>query len=545
MHWLGRTLWAYLGWFILPIFAALVWWYPRLGARWFDPIEKAAAHFSSRKSATLAAIALTALAVRLALLVALPVPVPAVHDEFGYLLEADTFVHGRLTNPPHPLWIFFDTFHVLQHPTYQAMYPPAQGAVLALGRLLGHPWIGVLLSTVVMCAAMTWMLQGWFPPHWALLGGVLVLLRLCWFSYWLESYWGGAIAATGGALVLGAFRRIVHHRRPTDALLMGLGAGLLAVSRPLEGAWFCIPVAIAFLAWLVSLHGREIWTTARRLIPPLLFAPCIALIFTGYYNRSVTGSAFVDPHVLDARLYQSLPPFVWQAPIPRRVYSNAQFEGFYNVWSIRAYRQPFLRLCWYKIYDWWRFFVGSSLALPLLALPWVLRDRRTRLPLVLCVWCGLGLLAVIYFEPHYAAPMAGAFFIVLVQSMRHLRRWQIGGRPVGIFLTRLVLLLGLAQLGVLTVAAYQHPLLDWSVYRDRIERQLEATPGKQLVIVRYAPDHNVHHEWVYNGADIDGEKVAWAREIPGRDLRPLLEYFHDRTVWVVEADQNPPKLEPY
>ena len=116
---------------------------------------------------------------------------------------------------------------------------------------------------------------------------------------------------------------------------------------------------------------------------------------------------------------------------------------------------------------------------------------------------------------------------------------------MGIFLTRLVLLLGLAQLGVLTVAAYQHPLLDWSVYRDRIERQLEATPGKQLVIVRYAPDHNVHHEWVYNGADIDGEKVAWAREIPGRDLRPLLEYFHDRTVWVVEADQNPPKLEPY
>jgi hypothetical protein len=527
--------------------------FPNVLSRQFAACESALARFAEHRGRAITAVFLFVIVARLLALPFLHIPVPGIHDEFSYLLMGDTFAHARLANPSHPLWVSFETFHVNWNPAYASMYPPAQGVALAVGELLGNPWFGVLLSVATMCAAITWMLQAWLPARWALLGGVMVALKLGVASYWVNSYWGGAVAATGGALALGAIARITRRARARDGLWLGLGMAILANSRPYEGLLFCAPIAVWFVWWLAGKTKARDAAAARfgRVAAPLAVAVTLTVVWMGYYNFRLTGNALLMPHVLNTRTYHSAQPFLWQKPLPALTYRNQQFEDFYNAWERENYHRGVTdaaRVTWEKIlrggvnYFW----MGLLLALP--GLPFALRDRKMRFPIIVLAIGLVGVSAVVWSAAHYAAPVTCVLFLLIVQAVRHLRTLRWKGRSVGIALSRALVICLVLDAGIYVARGVCDPLF-WPCEGDPsravIAEKLADTPGKHLIVVRYTDEHNIHDDWVYNGAEIDGAKVVWAREVDAEQNAKLLDYFKDRKIWLVTPDTDNTYLAPY
>jgi hypothetical protein len=183
-------------------------------------------------------------------------PVPRNRDEFSYKLMGETLVRGHVSSPGPPLPEFFDTFHILVRPVYASKYFPAPGLFLALAeKLTGHDAVGIWLGSAFACAATTWMLRAWIGAGWALFGGFLMIVQYGVFSYWSQTFWGGMVAAFGGALFFGAVRCLWGSFRWQDGIWLTLGLLILANSRPLEGLLAAIPT--------IGLFIHQFWRNQR------------------------------------------------------------------------------------------------------------------------------------------------------------------------------------------------------------------------------------------------------------------------------------------
>lgn len=484
-------------------------------------------------------------------------PLPSVHDEFSYLLGADTFAHGRLTNPTPPGWQHFESMHILVKPSYNSKYPPGQAMTLAAGQVLtGEPVFGLWLATAGACLLAWWMLRAFVPSHWALLGALMLAIHPQMLE-WAHRYWGGTVAVLGGLLLLGGFARILNRMadqfpgtalRSIDAVWAALGMLILANSRPFEGAVLALLLAFWFVAalWRTRIALTLAW---RRIFAPAAIVLAMGMGWMGYYNWRVTGDPLRLPYQEHQQQYAAVPLFIFQkAPHPP-TYRHRELEKFQVV------EQGF----WYARYDSWpklraealanlrRMYDGafravsteaqdwhvSSLILPLIALPWLLRsDRRLRWLLAVLLIFAAALLSETFMYPHYAAPVAGVLMAILAICLAWL--WRGGGKRrvlAIVVMATYVLYAGHWWIGFLNM-----PQDSLAISRASVMNHFRQMPGQHLVVIRYSETHNVHQEWVYNGADLPNEKVIFAREMDEPSMQRLLAAYPQHQVWLLEPD---------
>jgi hypothetical protein len=420
------------------------------------------------------------------------------------------------------------------------VYPPAQGIILAFGQVLfGDPWAGVLASLGCMLIVFFWMLRAYVTRDWALYGAVLAAAGYGLLSYWSNSFWGGAAAATGGALVFGALPRMLDRARRRDAAILGLGLIVLANSRPYEGFLTAVPFGLC-LAWHFLRPGAQRGPALRKHAPVLACVLLAGAVFTGWYNWRVTGSPLRLPHTAYIAQYAAAPAFVWQRAGRAPEYSDRVLRDAHTSFGIDyveystligAAAKSFMKVARLAAFYWGPFWILAALAIPdFLAEP---RYRVAAAALALCV---TGILLTVAFQEHYAAPCASIFTLMMVDASRRLcRRW----RTVGVIV---VIASPITWLGTQVAAARMAPRLDWPALRRSVEARIAAVPGHHVVLIHYSPWHALGQEWVYNAPEIDSSRIIWAQDLGKEMNRELIVYFPERTFWLVEPDHPVPTV---
>src|SRR5258708_39618198 len=75
--------------------------------------------------------------------------------------------------------------------------------------------------------------------------------------------------------------------------------------------------------------------------------------------------------------------------------------------------------------------------------------------------------------------------------------------------------------------------------------ELAKTPWDVRVFVKAKTDTQNLFQWIYNGADIDGSRLVWARDLGDAENAQLAASMVGRSVWMVDPNVEPARLTAY
>ena len=392
------------------------------------------------------------------------------------------------------------------------------------------------------------------PPGWALLGGLLAAFRLAFFSYWMNSYWGGSMAALGGALALGAVVRVFAPQqsaryRATMASIFAVSLLLLANSRPYEGFAYSLPLVIYFAYKLTRALLRHELTFASTALP-LIAIGLAGLMLMGYYNRRTTGDPLLLPHLLNERVYSPLPLFMWQKPKSDLTFRDPVFAKFFRVTEQEyGYEEQksfsgLLSAESSRLGQNWFFYCGVALSLPvLIGFLSACKQPQMRIAVFVAASTAIAVGLCTYTMFHYAAPLTVTVYLFATEGLRYL--WQQRATGERAFVVAVCLTVIISSLARQTGSAAVNATFALPDNRALIAHQLAAKPGKHLVIVSYDLEHHYPgDELVHNWAEFDAEKILWARSKGAGNDADLCGAYSDRTFWAVTTDDVKYSLQP-
>ncbi|MBV9612780.1 MAG: hypothetical protein JO091_09910 [Acidobacteriaceae bacterium] len=513
------------------------------------PIHASLQRLAQRTRCCMLLFAALPIALRLALLPHCSAPPPSGADDFSYLLLADTLRHLRLANPPHALPEFFAQIFVLERPTYSSIFPLGSGLFLALGwAVLGHAWAGVLIATGAFCALCYWMLRGWTTPGWAFLGGLLAVIEFGPLNYWMNCYWGGTVSALAGCLVFGALPRLRERGTLRDALLLGSGLALQLLARPFE---FLITLLCVLVFFARTPVRRPEWRALVAAAAVVSAGGALMLL----HNRRVTGSWTTMPYALYRYEYGVPATFTFQPnALPHHELNSEEDLDYRAQAAIHGDHRDtwptyMARLLLRARFA--RFFFLAPLYLPLLAFLATLHEYRFAWVVLTFLAFALASNFYPYFYPHYLAAITCLCVLASVVGLERLSRARMATGVVFVCFAQFAFWYGVharSSPQVLSgIARYETwDFINYGDFEGRIliNEALARQPDKQLVFVRYGPQH-AFHEWVHNAADIDSAHVVWAHDLGALQNANLRAYYPSRHAWLLEPDKRPPKLSAY
>ncbi len=358
---------------------------------------------------------------------------------------------------------------------------------------------------------------------------------------WSYSYWGGAVAAMGGALVFGASTRLLKRPTVLRSVLFALGLVILANTRPFEGVVVASPFCIAMLWFAFTNKRYHISRTLRVVALPFVTVMLIGATLTLLYNYRVTGHALQMPHQLHASQYCVSPPFLFQTARTIPTYRHQEIETFHTSLAIgfpfqwytySRTREGLIRTSIGKLVRLYLGYVGPVLTLALLSLPWIIRRHSFRVVFTSLLCFVVAYETETFAQLHYAAPIFPLVALVCIAAMRQtfnsLKGFSLNLEKIYVG----VIMLLFVTMSVMTTYSYTSGL-KWNHTREKIIHTFSKTSNDHLIFVQYGSQHNPHFEWVYNDANIDGSQVVWARDISLTANTQLRAYFKDRVHWLL------------